>query len=311
MRDIITTALGPDGSRIHIDKSIAGDRYGGIAHHQKCQLYPVFRHRGWRSSFAHMPNRTHCAPPSGESPEHKNVKRGWLEFLQDQLSGCFVCVAFGRNSPHLDCPVILTESSSVQPFYTEIAWVCGKCLKPHLYNVLAGAALAVSEKWQYGRRTRPDITILNEDNQPLAFVEFKKSSLSKKSESVAREKGIPLFVVDVSDGHNSQNMLNNPERRWYDDIPEIDAKSRKWMRQVDSIPFPGSGTQVDSVFDDDGTFVDSTIHTYNNPETDGHLVTSSIPLPKLGHYLLASRSTLGCESQKQDFEKMEVVSHQT
>ena len=65
----------------------------------------------------------------------------------------------------------------------------------------------MSEKWQYGRRTRPDITILNEDNQPLAFVEFKKSSLSKKSESVAREKGIPLFVVDVSDGHNSQKEV--------------------------------------------------------------------------------------------------------
>ena len=128
MRDIITTALGPDGSRTHIDKSIAGDRYGGIGHHQKCQLYPVFRRKGRRSSFAHMPNRAHCAPPSDESPEHKNVKRRWLEFLQDQLSGCFVCVAFGRNSPHLDCPVILTESSSVQPFYTEIAWVCGKCL---------------------------------------------------------------------------------------------------------------------------------------------------------------------------------------
>ena len=151
MRDIITTALGPDGSRIHIDKSIAGDRYGGIAHHQKCQLYPVFRHRGWRSSFAHMPNRTHCAPPSGESPEHKNVKRGWLEFLQDQLSGCFVCVAFGRNSPHLDCPVILTESSSVQPFYTEIAWVCAPLWEEHLprsldhlYNVPCRCSLMPS-----------------------------------------------------------------------------------------------------------------------------------------------------------------------
>ena len=34
--DVITTARGQDGLSLHIDKDFKGERYWGIAHHDKC-----------------------------------------------------------------------------------------------------------------------------------------------------------------------------------------------------------------------------------------------------------------------------------
>ena len=171
MKDTITTALRHDGARVHIDQAIRRERYLGIGHHGRCELYPVFRSRGRRSSFSHMPDRSHCTSPQGESAEHKKVRLEWLKFLEDKLSGCIVCTFEGRDSPHLDCPVAPSGSSEPRP-EAELIWPCGVCHQLHIYDLLRGARSVVTEKWQFDRSVRPDITVLDECGRPLVLIEM-------------------------------------------------------------------------------------------------------------------------------------------
>ena len=295
MWDIITSALGQDGALVRIEQAIIGMRYRGIGHHEPCQLYPVNRREGKRSSFAHIPNRSHCMPPSGESAEHEMVKMQWAEFLHAQLIGCFICVHIDRESPHR-CPSVPSASPHIRPAYGTVAWVCDACLKPHIYDILRDAKFIAIEEWQFDRSVRPDITILNKYRYPLAFIEFKKSNLSEVAERVARERDIPLFVVGILDGVSSQNKIHNSQYRWYDNATNMEPADRDLMRRLDSVP--RSGSEFNAIFDDDGNLIDATLHYSEDPGDDS--VASNMPVPKAGTYLLAERSTLLCDSQRQD-----------
>lgn len=260
--DIITNAIAKDGSHTPIETAKSGERYTGIAHHDGCLLYPVHR-EGKRSSFAHMPNRQDCRP-SGESKEHRQMKEAWFAYLR------------------------------TLPFFGEIVWNCRQCSKPHTYDLLYGAAAVVSEQ-RLGNGLRPDLTILGPAGEQLAFIEFRKSSLSSRMWTHARGADIPLFVVDVLDGVSEQATLHNRQRRWCDDVPEFEEESRQMARLVDVFP----GTVFEPFHDSNGDLVDAFLH-YNDEDPEGVLSLFTMPRPRRGHFLFAHDSTLGCDSQRQD-----------
>ena len=256
--DIITTATAKDGARAPIEEAVRGERYQGIADHEECLLYPVHR-RERRSSFAHMPKQRNCKPP-GESPEHREAKEAWYRYL---------------------CR---------EPFFGEIAWSCRVCLRPHIYDLLHGAGEVVMEE-RLGSGVRPDITIKGVTGEPVALLEFRKSNLSERVRQFAEESGTPLFVIDVLDGESEQATLHNRQRRWYDDVPELDDGFREMALAVESFP----KTEFTPIHDSDGNLLDVTlIYDSDEPSLVG------LPSPRRGHFLFAHESTLGCDSQSLD-----------
>lgn len=262
VNDIITTALAKDGTQTPIEKARKGERYTGIAHHEDCLLFPVYR-RERRSSFAHMPNRKDCRPP-GESDEHRQVKGAWFAYLR------------------------------TLPFFGEIVWNCRQCSKPHTYDLLHGATTVVVEQ-RLGNGLRPDLTVLGPAGEPTAFIEFRKSNLSSTMWTHARDTGIPLFVVDVLDGESEQPTLQNRQRRWYDNVPDFDEESKAMERMVEGFP----QTMFLPVHDSKGDLIDAFLH-YNDEDPEGTLSLLGMPSPRRGHYLFAHDSTLECDSQRQD-----------
>ena len=102
--DTITTAYDPDACHlVPITKAVKGQRYRGVpgSRCQDCTLYPRKSFRRRQAHFAHLPTSPYCDPSRrGESPEHRAAKNEWADFLEDQLSGCFVCIQDGRTQCH-------------------------------------------------------------------------------------------------------------------------------------------------------------------------------------------------------------------
>ena len=69
-------------------------------------------------------------------------------------------------------------------------------------------ARAECEVWLDGRRTRADVAGKDKDGNVLWVIEIKRTSLSNAAVEHAQEKGIPLFVVDLS--HLPQATEENP-----------------------------------------------------------------------------------------------------
>ena len=270
--DIITSAIARDGLRIPIEKAETGERYTGIAHHRRCLLYPVHR-RTRRSSFAHLPSRQDCRPP-GESEEHRQVKEAWHRFLWSEVTAA--------------------KFWSRAPMFGDITWTCRECLKPHVFEPLAGAVDAVLEK-RLANGLRPDITIIGPEGKPIVLIEFKKTNVSERVRQFAEESGTPLFVIDVLDGESEQATLDNRQRRWYDNIPDFDDESRQVARLAESFP----ATVFEPFYDSDGNLVDAFL-TYHDDDSDQVLSRIGMPKPRRGHYLFAHESTLGCESQRRE-----------
>ena len=148
------------------------------------------------------------------------------------------------------------------------------------------------EKWIFDRSCRPDITVFDSDGNPKVIIEFRKSS-SGKSREVAHSHNLSWFEIEVLDGVNSNVGLINESRQYWEDYLDLDEKMKDSMRRIDPV-MPGS-TVFMPVFDDDGKLLD-TYFTHKPDENDVGL-TSRLPQPHRGHYLLAHSSNLGCESQ--------------
>ena len=90
---------------VRISDAVSGERYRGIpqTYHQDCLLYPVNRKGRKVDSFSHIPGEAYCPDGRGESSEHREAKRAWVEFFEDQLSGCAICSRCGRET-HLAHP---------------------------------------------------------------------------------------------------------------------------------------------------------------------------------------------------------------
>ena len=182
----------------------------------------------------------------------------------------------------------------MQPIFGDIAWTCAECLRPHVFELLAEAEDVVMEK-HLSSALRPDITIMGPGRRPTALLEVRKTYLSKEAKRFAHAEGIPLFVVDVLDGVSEQATLHNRQRRWYDDIPELDEESRQLAQAAEGF----SATVFDPWYDSKGDLVDAFLR-YNDEEPDEALSWLGIPSPRRGHLLFAHESTLGCESQRLD-----------
>ncbi|MCY4669127.1 MAG: hypothetical protein OXC29_14230 [Rhodococcus sp.] len=284
MTDIIRSAVDEDGERIHIDRATTGHRYHGLGAHDGCLLYPVHRDRK-RSSFAHLPNRAHCSPPTGESEEHRQAKEQWAKYLGRYLTPCGGCSSWGVAAPNLH------RASCQRPFFADIAWFCDTCLRGHLYELPKEAANVAVEKSWFGGIVRPDVTVIDRFGEPLIFLEFRKSHLSPRIGRIARRHGIPLFVIDVVSGDSQRQRLHNPQHRWYDEVEELDDEQRDEMRLFSSFP----GTYFNVLPNRGGKAV-PTLHHIPNPE--GEPNWPPLPNPHFGHYLLADQTTLGCASQQ-------------
>ena len=309
-RDIITSALNAEGRRVYIDNAESNRRYrGATPHHQDCVLYPVFRKAGRRSSFAHIPSQKY-ARSHGESAAHREASNSWMQFFESQLNGCFICRTRGVESMEHVCPAVrleagrLVQAPAGKPMLGEIVWTCGKCLRVHMWDLLDGTVSAISNKRVpgLGSRIRPDITLLGEDDEVMAFLEFRKSHLSNTVKDVADELDIPLFVVDIENTlAEFQTGLNNPRRGIWEvfrssdtalEVIEMDRKMAEASYRFDeSIGQKGGVAGSFSVIPDaEGNPADVVFHAAGR--------SHALPEPSIGAYLVAGESNLPCESQK-------------
>ena len=301
----IITALDTEGEVVRINNAKHGGRYAGATQdHEDCELYPRFP-TSRRPSFAHMPKREHpCG--TGESPEHRKIRQSWFRFFEKQLSGCFSCVINGAQDddhlcfvhfPYEDGRFVPTTPTNSGPFYGSIVWTCDVCLRPHTWDLLHGAVRVISDQRVPGlaSRIRPDITILGEQDRPLAFIEFRKSHLGDQVEEVAMEHDIPLFVVDIEDAMGTfQGGLHNPKRGMW----EAAGFTSEGHRRADDFNYRMSEAMAKdgnaashycAIPDENGNYADAVFFAFGK--------SRALPDPAMGNYLVASRSTLPCESQ--------------
>ena len=194
--------------------------------------------------------------------------------------------------------------------FGEIVWVCDRCLRVHVWDLLADNATTVlREKQAPGLSIRPDITILDGQDRPICFIEFHASHLSAESRRVAEQNGTPLFVVDVERTvEEFQIGLQNPQRGMWQAIASVDGNSLtdsqvEEYRRIDEMEYRftesigregGVSTSFSPIVDDAGNLADVHFHAA------GH--SPALPMPSIGHYLMASWSNLGCDSQKRCLE---------
>ena len=310
-REPILTALDADGQLIRMHDADHGERYmGATQDHEDCELYPVFRSRK-QSSFAHLPSQEHVAAHRrGQSAAHRRACTDWYDLLEKLLGDCGLCKLMGLEVDDHCCPsrdirgrLTLQEGS---PMFGEIVWVCDRCLRVHVRDLLAGcAARVLREKQVPGLSIRPDITILDRDGRPICFIEFHASHLSAESRRVAEQKGIPMFVVDVERTVAEFQMgLQNPLRGMWQAVASVDGNSLtdsqvEEYRHMDEMEYRfaesigrdgGVSSSFSPIPDDAGNLADVHFHAAGK--------STALPMPSIGHYLMASWSNLGCDSQE-------------
>ena len=310
-KEPILTALDADGQLVRIDGATPGERYmGATQDHEDCELYPVFRSRK-QSSFAHLPSQEHVAAHRrGQSAAHRRACTDWYDLLEKLLGDCGLCKLMGLEVDDHPCPARdISGNLTLQegaPMFGEIAWVCDKCLRVHVWDLLAdNATTALRERQAPGLSIRPDITILNRENRPICFIEFHASHLSAESKKVAEQKCIPLFVVDVERTVEEFQMgLQNPLRGMWQAVASVDGISltddqKEEYRHMDEMEYRftesvgrerGVSSSFSPIPDDTGNLADVHFHAVGN--------SSALPMPSIGHYLMASWSNLGCDSQE-------------
>lgn len=292
MGDMIRSAYDPEqGQKVHIDGTTPGRRYNGIpgTYHQDCLLYPRFPERR-RASFVHLPGEAYCPEGRGESSEHKEAKHNWVEFIEDQLSGCAICMRVGRDtSPGHLCPVVYVACEVVAgiPSCYGILWMCESCNHAHLYELLNNASSVKCEWRAPGRNARVDIVLLDAEGEPNTLIEIKRRHLSDRPFRYATAHGIPLFVVDVSLGQNSQARLH--DNRQQEEFVRMPDFSISPPRRFDFMRYSLRGTELVCGTDDQGRI--GWRISYADPNEGGY----RIPYPSIGPFILATKTTVSCE----------------
>ncbi len=301
----ITTAYdSPSGKIIRVGDAVRGGRYDGIPGgvHERCKLYPRLSVKR-QPSFSHMPGKS-CRHSSGESPEHRQAKKTWAQYIRDQISGCPICVHDGRNASHIECPALtLVSGERMEPWTARspgILWFCKKCGEPHLHDLYKGAVVVETEFYLSREcvRTRADIAILDESAQPIAIIEIRRKHLSDRPGQYAELTDIPLFVVDVSRGEAVQPELHNIKNKIREPWPDLTTQP---PRHFDALSYRFGSSDGDlyfrARFDGKGELHYELKHSGKH---DYHA-----PSPSIGPFLLAESSTLRCEDITQGiFEKV-------
>ena len=155
------------------------------------------RHQGRGKHFSHIAN-SGC---HGEGPAHFRVKTSLcrainhaLEMPRDQRNAhgriAYLCPD-PEYGPH-DALKWTPGSEGLNREFKEIQHGY------HDYDLLRALDHAECERWLDGRRTRADITGFDKDSKVLWVIEIDRSGVSQAAIDHAREKDIPLFVVDLT-----------------------------------------------------------------------------------------------------------------
>ena len=298
MDDPITSAIDParNNKEIRIADAVHGGRYKGSpgSNHQECLLHPRFPKRR-RPSFAHLPGEAYCPNGRGESSEHRKAKSAWMEFFQDQLSGCPICIIDGsKASPDHPCPATNIRGAVLvgDPSCPGILWFCESCSQPHLYELFRGTQSVKSEWWTPGRTARIDLTLLDKDERPTALIEIKRKHLSDRPFEFAAKCDVPLFVLDVSLGENVQTTLHDNQH--HDRSFEWPDLSVFPPRRFDFVSYSLNGTNLACGTDGEGHL--SWRISYTDPRAGNYRT----PQPSIGPFILASESTVSCEKVNEE-----------
>lgn len=282
---------------VRIDNARSGHRYQGINEHESCLLYPRFP-ADRRPSFVHMPGKSECPKFTGESREHRDAKERWVKYLEDQLSGCPICVSDGRDAyPNHEHHVVNNlgepiESGNWPRACHGVLWFCQTCSQPHVEEILGDAVSVQDEWWTPGRGARIDIALLNTDENPVCLIEVEKTHLSDNALKYAEQKDIPLFVLNVAHGiGNAQSQLHHNGLTSPTDWPDFtNLKPRNFDFVHHSMP----GVTYVARTDGEGNLTHQIRH---EAELDDRLC-NTIPQPSIGQFILASRSTVSCQDYK-------------
>ena len=126
------------------------------------------------------------------SRQHEQAKTSLFDHLQRKLITCSWC-AMGLRESH---PRFHDSSAAREPEQL-VAWTC-RSMHGHVLDILAGASSVALERRHSmpdGSFCVPDITVLNTDGQPLAFIEVVHTHEPERAVAIAGALDIPLFIV--------------------------------------------------------------------------------------------------------------------
>ena len=300
MNTVITTAYDPKTSQIvRIGDAVSGGRYRGVpgSYCQCCILFPKRGFQRRQPHFAHFPTNPYCAPyKRGESLEHRGSKNAWADFLEDQLSGCAICVEYGRSKyPDHEHPAKYVNEDVLlaRPELWGVIWTCVECSQPHFYDLLQTGD-SIKREWSSPKReTQVDIALLDSNHDIATIIEVRRTHISDRSREYADSLGIPWFVLDVSQWENTHPMHLFAPVQPLDDCPAIEGYP---PRNFELIRHTVSSELQDCFvfrwyFDSQGRLTAS-IDCLSDDDAE---VMYYIPKPSIARYVLASETNITCE----------------
>ena len=165
------------------------------------------------------------------SEQHEQWKRDLFGHLQRKLSGCVLCEIGHDPAEHRPAH----RGQHHEPSQ-EIVWTCER-MHPHTFDVLRGAGFVEMEKYQYAPRSGrccPDVTILNTNREPMAFIEIVRYSRPRNSLRVAEELGIPVFTI-LAPHRKSLRPGLQTARPWWDLDPTLPEEIRRQMSFMEEV----------------------------------------------------------------------------
>ena len=123
------------------------------------------------------------------SRQHEQAKTSLFDHLQRKLSTCSWC-AMGLRESH---PRFHDGSAAREPEQL-VAWTC-RSMHGHVLAGASSVALERRHSMPDGSFCVPDITVLDEAERPLAFIEVVHTHDPDHAVAIAGDLGIPLFVV--------------------------------------------------------------------------------------------------------------------
>ena len=241
-----------------------------------------------------------------ESKRHKQWKLDLFNHLDRKLSGCFLCEMEESQDSHAPAYAGGRHREPSQM----IMWLCER-MHPHTYDILRGAGHVVMEKYQsapISGRCCPDLTILDNHREPIAFIEVVKSNRPTKSRRVAEELDIPLFTLLAPDRRSLKDGLH-PSRPWWDfdsTLSETDKRQMDLMEQVGAELMrrhtEGNHTwsELDMLVDEDGKLIYARSRG-SLPDFDGPA------FPRNGNRVVAELCSWNCDKAMEKFHNEQVL----
>ena len=224
------------------------------------------------------------------SRQHEQAKNNLFDHLQRKLSTCSWC-AIGLRESH---PRFHDGPAACEPEQL-VVWTC-QSVHGHVLDILAGAASVALERRHAmpdGSFCVPDITVLDPDEQPRAFIEVVHTHEPDRAVAVAGALDIPLFIVPAPGDPMARPPLQpeplgvqtDEDRALFGSVQalyEATGSDTDWRFSYETVP-DENGRQVPWRFSGSAPSFD-----------DGY--------PLVGTAILAERCTWSCERASEAFE---------